>query len=87
MSETLVNMFLLTNLLGGLRTAAELGDLCGISFPSPSPLSSRGMVSETSLPSTGVLSLGPLLTRLCGGGSVSGGFTCFDTVNICSYEK
>ena len=71
-----------TNLLGGLRTAAELGARWGISFPSPSPLSSIGIGSVSSLPSTCVLSLGPLLTRLWGGGSVSGGLTCFDTAKI-----
>ena len=71
-------LFGISYLPGGLLTAAELGALCGISFPSPSPLSSSGIGSVSSRPSTGVLSFGPLFTRL--GVSISGGLTCLDTV-------
>lgn len=80
-----------TYLDGGLVTEIELGALEGISFPSPTPLSSTGK---------GVLSLGPLCDRwgtsglLCVGSGVrslgplcvrrgdSGlvGFGSFDTV-------
>ena len=62
----------ITYLEGGLLTAAELGALYGgASIPSPSPLSSTGI---------GVLSLGPLCTRLVVSG-VPGSGDLFDTAD------